>query len=251
MLLSTRSRREDMNSGSTLCLDRLILCIATRDEAALAALYDATVTRVYSLALRIAGNHQDAEEITCDAYRQIWQNAHDFAPERGSATAWLLLIARSRALDCCRKKSTHNNKFVHPVGSDVAYTDCEDQSADRFIMSFEETSLVRRALSKLPRTRRAVIGLAFLEGLSHEEISARTGLALGTVKSHIRRGLSAMKVDLSGFGVRDEETANDNPQTRRRNGSMLERSTETRAVAAGDARTHARPRARVDASTIY
>ena len=90
---------------------RYIAAVASHDQRALADLYDATVSRVYGLALRIVRSRQAAEEVAADVYVQVWKSAASFDPTRGKPVAWLLTICRSRALDYLRREDPAD---VHP-----------------------------------------------------------------------------------------------------------------------------------------
>ncbi len=185
--------------------DEILVALITRlqahDETALAEIYDGTVAKVYSVISRIMHIAADAEEITCDVYRQIWQNAHRYERERGTPLAWILVIARSRALDHLRRQRARGGDQLHPVSPELAYTESEDQPLDEFTSLSQEKSLILLALQQLPTIQRRLIGLAFLEDASHQQIVQRTGMPLGTVKSHIRRGLIALKQQLQKVGL--------------------------------------------------
>jgi RNA polymerase sigma-70 factor (ECF subfamily) len=184
-----------------IVLSALMARLQTQDEGALGEIYDCTVAKVYSVVARIANIAADAEEITCDVYRQVWQNAQRYEPERGSVLAWILVIARSRALDHLRRLRARGSDQLHPAGPEVTYTESEDQPLDEFTSALQEKSLIRQALQQLPAIQRRLIGLAFLEDASHQEIAQRTDMPLGTVKSHIRRGLIALKQQLQNVGL--------------------------------------------------
>ena len=186
----------------------LLQRLLERDQNALAQLYDATVSRVFGLALRIAGNHHDAEEITCDVYSQAWRTAHRYDSQRASVTGWLMLMTRSRALDLLRKRTARTSPDLHPVDTDSTYLQCSEQAADTLAHASQESSRLRGAMTKLSPAQRMLIELAFFEGLSHDQLATRTGLARGTVKSHIRRGLASLKQQLDRVGFSDEQTCN-------------------------------------------
>lgn len=165
--------------------------MVARDEAALGELYEAMVGRVYGLALRITRNVQTAEEVTEDAFWQAWRQAPRFDSSRGTAVAWVMTIARSRALDALRR--------VDPAES---LADEEDRRPDEaagpedLLAAAEAGSRLQLALQGLEPLPRQLVALAFFRGLSHEEIADHTGLPLGTVKSHIRRALGRLRESL-------------------------------------------------------
>jgi RNA polymerase sigma-70 factor (ECF subfamily) len=177
-------------------LAALLQRIARQDEAALGALYDATLGRVYGLALRILRDPQAAEEATEDAYFQIWRQAPRYDPARGRPLAWMLSIVRSRALDQLRRT---DDALVHPDPAELM-APVPDSATEPAALGIarEARDELHRALCRLEPLPRQLIALAFLRGLTHEEIAAHQGLPVGTVKSHIRRALGALKKALEG-----------------------------------------------------
>lgn len=170
------------------------------DTAALGQLYDLALPRVYGLAMRVLRHPQDAEEVVSDVFLQAWEQAAGFCPERGAVMAWLLTLAWSRAVDRQRRgRRQRLEQPLHPEGRDDAYTPGEDPAAD-VLDRLGNTQAVQRALRALSPAQRTVIELTYREDLSQPEIAQRTGLPLGTVKSHARRGLAAMRAALMADG---------------------------------------------------
>lgn len=176
-------------------LSGLVRRMVERDESALAAFYDATVSRAYGLALRILRNAALAEEVVADTFHQTWRDAARFDPARGNPLAWMLVICRTRALDALRARDpaiAHEDpaslidEADGPAGEDPMALVASDQAS----------AAVKRALERLAPAQRQMVALAFYRGLSHQEIAERTRQPLGTVKSQIRRALAAMKSDL-------------------------------------------------------
>jgi len=181
--------------ADSLLLASVMEKVASGDEAALAFLYDATSRRVYGLALRILGERESAEEITADVYVHAWRQASSWNPGRGSVEAWLLTMARSRAIDRLRavarlkRREAPIDQEPHPV--DVK-PDPEAMSVAR-----EDEVRVRRALARLNPLQRRAIEAAFFEGLSYTEVARKLGEPEGTVKTRIRAGLVALREALS------------------------------------------------------
>lgn len=162
-----------------------------QDEAAFAALYEACVGRVYGLALRITRNPAQAEEVAEDSFWQIWREAPRFDPARGSALAWMLTIARSRALDSLRARDPAEP--VADAGDLLDARSAGDESPLDLLAATRADQALHEALAQLENQPRQIIALAFFKGLTHDEIATHTGMPLGTVKSHIRRGLATLK----------------------------------------------------------
>lgn len=175
----------------------LVARIRFGDAEALGQLYDLTVGRVHALALRVLGQPQDAEEVVGDVYLQVWKKAVAYCPERGAVLAWLLTLAWSRAVDHRRRRGAAT-RDVHPVALENAYTESEDDPTAHLLERLGNLQRLAPAWASLSAMQRTVLELAYHEDLSQPEIAARTGLPLGTVKSHARRGLAALRVALDG-----------------------------------------------------
>ena len=176
-------------------LQGLIARIVEQDQSAFTALFKAFSGRVHSLALRITGNVQLAEEATEDAFFQIWRQAPRFDPDRGTAKTWILTIARSRALDARRSIPP----FVELPDSINAENVGEQNHADLpdLLSAIDQNDRLHEALESLDFLPRQLIALAFFKGLSHEEIANHAGLPLGTVKSHLRRAIIYLRAALT------------------------------------------------------
>lgn len=163
--------------------------MARGEEAGLAALYDATAARVYALALRITAEAAAAEEVTSDVYLQAWQQARRYDPSRGKVLTWLLTLARSRALDYLRR---HKHHAVRSEPAAAAESTSEDDPLD-LLLAVERSHYLYEALQSLTPTQRQLLALAFFRGLTHAEIAAHTGMALGTVKTLLRRAMQLLQ----------------------------------------------------------
>jgi RNA polymerase sigma-70 factor (ECF subfamily) len=184
------------SSASQAELEPLVQALIHRDEAALGRLYDLTIGRVYSLALALTGNRADAEEVAGDVYLQIWQRAAQYDAQRGSVLAWLLVHCRSLALDRLRRRRRHETGQVE-LGDDVVQEQPDPTAGvDEWLTLIQEGTRVHHAMQVLSAEQRRLIVLAYFRDLSHQQIAATTGVPLGTVKSHIRRGLQVLRTAL-------------------------------------------------------
>src|SRR5262245_65138815 len=167
---------------------------AEGDESALAALYDETSAFVYGLALRILRDQYAAEDVTIDVYAQVYRQVSSYDANRGTPSAWLLTLTRSRAIDRLRQEAQRRER-EEPLEATTRLpslaADPEECSA-----TTELRRLVQRALSLLTPEQRQVIELAYFSGLSHNEIAAKLGQPLGTVKTRIRTGMMLLREDL-------------------------------------------------------
>lgn len=171
-------------------LRALLARIVARDSEALGALFTEAGGRLFALANAILRSREDAEEIVCDTFTQVWNDAHRFDPGRASVMGWLTVICRSRALD--KRRQRRNPAQFIDIESAQDLEDPQPLPVD-LLSLLEQGTRVRQALAELPPERRELIAMAFLEGLSHPEIAERTNLPLGTVKSHVRRSLLQLR----------------------------------------------------------
>ena len=175
----------------------LIHCVAGGDQTALAQLYDQTSRLVYGLALRILGDAGAAEEATLDVYLQVWRQAYLFDAARGNPVAWLMTLARSRAIDRLRS-SARARRQEEPLEAAAQTADAAcDPEQDAFVA--ERQRLIQAALDQLGPEQREVITVAYFSDLSHTEIAAHLGLPLGTVKTRIRLGMARLRDYLREF----------------------------------------------------
>ncbi len=184
---SSRSQEWDQD------LAELIQRIGEGDQLAFTAFYNATHAVVYGLALRIVRDQAAAEDVTIEVYLQIHQQAARYNPSRGTPAAWLLTLTRSRAIDSLRRETTHSQceslPETIPFPSPLPDPEAQSVVAERRVM-------VRKALATLTKEQRQVIEIAYYTGLSHSQIAAQLGQPLGTVKTHIRIGLNALRAQL-------------------------------------------------------
>lgn len=166
----------------------LVARIAERDENALAALYDRFAATLLALCRRILGATADAEDVLQEVFLQVWRQAPRYDPTRASVSSWLILIARSRAIDRLRNRRVGERSAVDAAAAEPVRHASPEGPANVFLA--ERRARLREALASLPEEQREVVELAFFGGLTQSEISARTGIPLGTVKT---RTLLAMK----------------------------------------------------------
>ena len=180
----------------------LVLAVCDQHEPSLARLYEATAGRVYGLALRIVRQPALAEEVVEDVFWQVWREAPRFDAVRGRVLTWLFAIARSRAIDTLRRIERVR---AHEQSSDEIVEDSFGASADDdpqdLVAASQHHHTLHALLAALDPLPRQLLSLAFFRGCTHEEIAAQTGIALGTVKSQIRRTLVALRSQLAPHTV--------------------------------------------------
>lgn len=175
--------------NAALCA--LLARMRAREQAALSQFYDLTVSRVYAIAYRIVRVAETAEEVVADVYMQAWRDAARYDAARGRVLGWLLVMARTRALDALRRD---DEAFAHPEPHELTGEPASAQAGPLDLLAATRRgTALHAALRELPATPRQLLALAFFKGLSHSEIVEATGIPLGTVKTHIRRALAALK----------------------------------------------------------
>lgn len=168
----------------------LVRRMAAREEAAMAELYDRYAALMLAVVRRILGPAGDAEEVLQESFLQAWIQADRFDPGRSSVTTWLVLIARSRALDRLRSRRSRE-RTAENAGAEAPPH--ESSAAESHVLHAERRQRVRDALVELPPEQRQVLELAFYEGLSQSEIATRTGAPLGTVKTRALLGMKKLR----------------------------------------------------------
>jgi len=169
----------------------LIRRIAGGEQSALTAVYDATNRLVFGLILRVVGDRATAEEVLLDVYTQVWRQAASYDTSRGVPLAWIMTIARSRAIDRVRAwRPDQQKKESLDAISEVTATGISPEEASVYS---ERQQLVRHALQTLAPEQREVIELAYYAGLSHSEIALKLGQPLGTVKTRTRLGMIKLR----------------------------------------------------------
>jgi RNA polymerase sigma-70 factor (ECF subfamily) len=178
-----------MPSVNTELVELLKAC-SLGDEAAFAKLYDATAARLFGLVLRTVRDRAQAEEVTQDAYLQIWQTSSRFDPDRGSALSWLMTIGHRKAVDRVRSaEATRRRDTAYEARDHAAPFDQTVEEAHRNL----DAQRVQRALGTLTETQRGALELAYFGGYTHREVAAMLDLPLGTAKTRIRDALIRLR----------------------------------------------------------
>ena len=167
-------------------------------EAALSALYDRYSRTVFGIGLKLlGGDRSSAEELVQEVFLKVWRSSHAFDPSRGGFSTWLYRITRNVALDLYRKRTRRIRPVPDGDSQMVARGDTSpgpQEAVDDSWLSWR----MSRALEGLGTTHREVIELAYFQGLSQREISERTGIPLGTVKSRTASALKRLRTGLAG-----------------------------------------------------
>lgn len=180
-----------LDDGAGTAVVALAAGLRDGDETSLAEIYQRWSGLVHTLALRALGNHHEAEDVTQQVFVSAWRSRHTLTPSPGALPAWLVGIARHRISDRLAERA----RDAHRVAAVVALQPHE-READVPVEGLVDRIVVAQQLDGLPDPRRTILRLAFHEDLTHDQIALRTGLPLGTVKSHVRRGLVQLRSTL-------------------------------------------------------
>lgn len=175
--------------GAPVLADLLHRC-GRSDEDAFARLYDATASRVHGLALRVVRDPAQAEEVTQEAFLEIWRTAGRYDPARGSAVAWLLTITHRKAVDRVRSaEASSRRETTYEQRQQAVDHDSTAEAAESSL----DAHRVRHALQALTEVQREAVGLAFFGGYTHTEVATMLDLPVGTAKTRIRDGLIRLR----------------------------------------------------------
>lgn len=168
----------------------LISLAGERDPKALASLYDRHGRAAYSLAYRVMGEKQAAEDLTQEVFLKVWRSAGSYRAGRGSVRTWILSIVRNGGIDQIRAAASRGR-----TQDEFEVLAIKTQPSEAFAEAWRNSrrDRLREALSTLPSDQLEILKLAYFSGYTHVEISDLLGLPLGTVKGRVRLGLKKLK----------------------------------------------------------
>jgi RNA polymerase sigma-70 factor, ECF subfamily len=176
---------------------QLIARTAQGDQDALAAFYDRTSPQVFGFICKILNNREAAEEVTLDVYTQVWRQAHTYDQRRGAPGAWLMTVARTRAIDRFRARATEYGRLESLDAVELFASG--DDTPEQEIHGQQRRRYVQQALTVLTTEQRQAVALAYFYGLSQSEIAEKLQVPLGTVKTRMRSGLIRLREALAPF----------------------------------------------------
>ncbi|HEX7560276.1 MAG TPA: sigma-70 family RNA polymerase sigma factor [Usitatibacter sp.] len=167
----------------------LLAKAALGDRPAFADLYRATSSKLFAVSLRIVRERPLAEEALQDSFVNIWNHAGDYAQAKSAPTTWMTAIVRNRSLDIVRRTREEPD-----VDDSLAATLVDERAVPAAqAEARSHAHSVRECLEELDAEQRQTIALAFFHGLTHSELAAHLRRPLGTVKTHVRRGLAKLR----------------------------------------------------------
>ncbi|WP_439658481.1 RNA polymerase sigma factor [Lentzea sp. HUAS TT2] len=175
-------------TGASNTVDETTKSFVAGEEGALRAVYERYAAAVLRVAAASLPSRADAEDVVQATFIKAWHGRESFDPAKGSLLVWLLTIARRRAIDVLRSRTRDEQvvKVLHSTGGTAPGEPVRpDRVVDRLVML--------EAIGELPPQQQRVLLLAFYDDLTHEQIATTTGIPLGTVKSHLRRGMARLR----------------------------------------------------------
>jgi RNA polymerase sigma-70 factor (ECF subfamily) len=165
-----------------------------QERAAADALYTRFASRIYGLGLVLLKNETDAQDLVQDTFLKVWRVASAFDGGRGSLDTWVLMIARSLAIDLIRRRTLESRKLAsEPIQRDVS-----DEPGPEWFAEHEDLiARARKAMELLPLGQRSAVELAYLGQRSSSEVAELEGIPVGTVKSRIRKGMTTLRHTLA------------------------------------------------------
>ena len=163
------------------------------------ALYERHASAAFSLAYRIVGTRSGAEDVSQEAFLNVWRSGARYERGRGSVRAWLLGIVHHRAIDFLRRSAVHSSRRASDEGIEERIESGERTEIE--VARQEEARSLRAALETLPRDQVRVIELAYFGGFTHQEIAEMLETPLGTIKGRMRLGLKKLREELDRGAV--------------------------------------------------
>ena len=179
----------------------LLALVAKGDQQAFSQLYDHSSTLLFTLAVRILGNREEAAELLQDVYLEVWRKVSRYDVGRGTPVAWLITLTKSRAIDRLRARAARGYRATNSLEAETAMQVADPSPSPLETQANQELRLaVGTAVAGLPQAQQQALELAYYEGLSHAEIAQRLNQPLGTVKTRIKLGMSKLRDGLQQWG---------------------------------------------------
>lgn len=186
------NRMDPQRAASTID-PALLARVVKGDQQAFSQLYEQSSLLLYSMAVRILRDHEQAAELLQEVYLEVWRKVARYDVGRGTPIAWLITLTRSRAIDRLRARASKPHAGESLEGPSAPHVADRNPGPFEAQADQELRKLVGEALNSLPEAQQQAIELAYYEGLTHMEIAARLNQPLGTVKTRIKLGMSKLR----------------------------------------------------------
>jgi len=185
---------------------KLVARVAKGEQPALSQLYDQSSTVLFSLALRILGNREEAADVLQELYLDVWRKVVRYDVGRGTPIAWLITLTRSRALDRLRTRGPRTPRHISSSIDDARTSPFDDRQSDPFDSQTDQAlrNLIKEAWATLPQRQQQAVELAYYEGLPDTEIAARLNQPVEEVKTSIVLGMAHLREALHLYWAQDE-----------------------------------------------
>ena len=180
--------------------DSLLPRIASGDQSAVPECISRYGGLIWTLARRRLASREDAEDVVQEVFVDLWRSADRFDPQVAEEITFVAMIARRRVIDRLRRGAKRHTASIDEAGATPVPEPAGDAAVGRLLELGEEARLADEHLAQLKPEEQQVLRLSIYDSLTHTAIAEHTGLPLGTVKSHIRRGLDSLRRTLSGRG---------------------------------------------------
>jgi RNA polymerase sigma-70 factor, ECF subfamily len=177
----------------------LMQLVRRGQAAAFEVIYERHASAAFSLAYRIVGTRNGAEDVSQEAFLSLWRSGARYERARGSVRTWVLGIVHHRAIDYIRRATVHDKRRAGDEGIEERFEAAERTYAE--VARREEARTVRNAMESLPPDQSQVIELAYFGGFTHTEIAGMLDAPVGTVKGRMRLGLRKLSQQLGGGAV--------------------------------------------------
>lgn len=191
---------------ATSIIDPTLLArVVKGDQQAFSQLYDYSSTLLFTLAVRMLGNREEAAELLQDVYLEVWRKVSRYDVGRGTPIAWLITLTKSRAIDRLRARASRGYRATNSLEGGMATQVADPAPSPLETQADQELrTAIGAAVAGLPQSQQQAIELAYYEGLSHTEIATRLNQPLGTVKTRIKLGMSKLRESLQQWGRQGE-----------------------------------------------
>jgi len=188
---------KDLQHAASTIDAALLARVVKGDQQAFSQLYDHSSVLLFTLAVRILGNHEEAADLLQDVYLEIWRKVSRNDVGRGTPDAWLVTLTKSRAIDRLRARGTQGSRATNPPEA-IPIAQVTDPNSTPLGTQADQDlrSAVGAALAGLPQAQQQAIELAYYGGLSYAEIASRLNQPLWTVKTRIKLGMSKLHAAL-------------------------------------------------------
>ena len=191
--------------ASSIIDPTLLARVVKGDQQAFSQLYDYSSTLLFTLAVRMLGNREEAAELLQDVYLEVWRKVSRYDVGRGTPIAWLITLTKSRAIDRLRARASRGYRATNSLEGGTATQVADPAPSPLETQADQELrTAIGAAVAGLPQSQQQAIELAYYEGLSHTEIATRLNQPLGTVKTRIKLGMSKLRESLQQWGRQGE-----------------------------------------------